>query len=278
MKKVTALFLLGATLCGLIGCQKSSPEASSIPTIVQEEQSTVEQTNPVSLTPSTVASSDETVEVTTQSALPQKNPYIVTELTMVGDSYTLSFPQLEGSDEITCDFYNQLWLDMAEDYATQAAADPDLSYTLNFQVMTLTDDLLSILFKGQSIYAGAAYPTNFYLTYNIDLKSGETVRLANSPKLPKIVDVLSSRAFDFHENYAYLAEFKDQVFVGHDTSMIMTRLSSADYQVKLTKGGLALADESHPTDFTYYEDGELRILVQVIHALGDYVVIIPTIE
>jgi hypothetical protein len=221
-------------------------------------------------------SSRQTVSGTEASASDASSQiYSITPESRNGGRYSICFPQISGASPDIADFYNARWLELADSLVRETAEDTALHLTLDFQVMTQTEDMLSLLFSGSRYYENNPYPTAFYLTYNIHMKTGETICL-NDEILDEICESLASGSFSFPSDYSELKNYKSEIFSGSDASAIRERLARADYMVVSTEQGLFCEQGCSPSDFTYYNNGDLRILVTVLHALGDYVTIISS--
>jgi hypothetical protein len=114
--------------------------------------------------------------------------------------------------------------------------------------------LLSVQYSGVGYMPGAAYPTNWFYTININLHSGRRLRLRDLVKIDaKLVAQLKSQGKALKpEHQKFLAEL--------DEAQLLQRLRAAD--PSNWNGG--------PATFSYLTKNALGISFNVIHALGDH--------
>ena len=126
----------------------------------------------------------------------------------------------------------------------------------------MNDELLSILVSGEISPAGAAYPSRFQYTYNIDMKTGENIRLAHYRNVDQIAeDMLNGENYTVSGGLA--SEFQERLtFLYGDAKQLAAVLRGFDFG----KG-----QEEHPAGYSYREDGRTWLCIEVPHALGDFV-------
>ncbi len=132
----------------------------------------------------------------------------------------------------------------------------------SYEVKTMNDELLSILVSGEISPAGAAYPSRFQYTYNIDMKTGENIRLAHYRNVDQIAeDMLNGENYTVSGGLA--SEFQERLtFLYGDAKQLAAVLRGFDFG----KG-----QEEHPAGYSYREDGRTWLCIEVPHALGDFV-------
>ena len=264
MKKWLSMMMILTLCAGLTACGSKS---DSQPGTSAAQAQTQEETTAPDTASETAA---ETSEVPSSAAL----SYAVTEARLEAENCHFVYPQFSNADPAISGFYNEQWAELARSYLQMTAKDPSRTCTVNYQIMTQSEDLLSILFTGEWTIEGGAYPSAFFLTYNIDMKTGETIRLADAVDLTALSAQLAEGDFSLPSDYSYLEDYKKDLFTGSSASDISARLEMADYEVTASEGGLTASNQT-PADFSYYNNGELRIIVYTIHALGDFAALIP---
>ena len=132
----------------------------------------------------------------------------------------------------------------------------------SYDVKTINDELLSLVVSGEISAPSAAYPFRFQYTYNIDMKTGENIRLAHYRNVDQIAENMMNG-----ENYrvigALASEFQERLTVLYgDAGQLALSLRGFDF-------GKGQAEQ--PAGYSWQEDGKTWLSIEVPHALGDYV-------
>ena len=124
----------------------------------------------------------------------------------------------------------------------------------------MTPDTLSILMNGNICEQGAAHPYSFKYTYNIDLNTGESIRLADHVDVDRLAENLFAGTGYYVEESAadYFRERLEAIYGTPDS--LARSLAGYDYT----------EDGSAPYGYSYLENGKVWICMEVPHALGDY--------
>lgn len=105
---------------------------------------------------------------------------------------SITYPQIEGLGDARM---QEKWNDIirsteerAMDGWLSGGESQDDSYEVSYVVKTMTPDTLSILMNGNICEQGAAHPYSFKYTYNIDLNTGESIRLADHVDVDRLAE------------------------------------------------------------------------------------------
>ena len=131
---------------------------------------------------------------------------------------------------------------------------------MSYVVKTMTPDTLSILMNGNICEQGAVHPYSFKYTYNIDLNTGESIRLADHVDVDRLAENLFAGTGYYVEESAadYFRERLEAIYGTPDS--LARSLAGYDYA----------EDGSAPYGYSYLENGKVWICMEVPHALGDY--------
>ena len=135
------------------------------------------------------------------------------------------------------------------------------SYEVSYMVKTMTPDTLSILMNGRIEEEDAAHPYSFKYTYNIDLNTGDSIRLKDHVNVEKLAENLfAGTGYYVEESLApYFQERLESIYETPDS--LARSLEGYDYA----------EDGSAPYGYSYLADGKVWICMEVPHALGDYI-------
>ena len=187
--------------------------------------------------------------------------YSVSEGLLQEGAVTFSYPQIQDcSNTELQEKWNSIMEKKAEEMAEGLAEGSSLQGA--FDVKTMNDELLSILVSGEISAAGAAYPSRFQYTYNIDMKTGENIRLAHHVNVNQVAeDMMNGKNYTVSGELA--SEFQERLTVLYgDAEQLAAALRGFDFG----KG-----QNEHPAGYSYQEDGQTWLCMEVPHALGDFV-------
>lgn len=186
-------------------------------------------------------------------------PYRIVEMKIGQEDMQISCPQIEGlGDENIQGKWNRIFLGTEEQ--VMDAWDGTGTFEVTYEVKTMTADVLSILMNGY-FYGEEDHPYNFKYTYNIDLNTGESIRLRDHVDVEKVAEnMFSGTGYYVDETLApYFAERLDAIYESPDA--LARSLEGYDYA----------EDGSTPYGYSYIADGKVWILMEVPHELGDYI-------
>ena len=186
--------------------------------------------------------------------------YRVREMVLSEGDISISCPQIEGlPDEDIQGKWNRIILG-AEERAMDEW-DASGTYEVTYEIKTMTKDVLSILMNGSFHAEGAAHPCSFKYTYNIDLNTGESIRLADHVSVDKVAEnMFAGTGYYVEESLA--PHFSERLKVIYESPGALARsLAGYDYS----------EDGSAPYGYSYLANGKVWLCMEVPHALGDYI-------
>ena len=193
-----------------------------------------------------------------------ESSYKVVDAKLEQDGVSITYPQIEGlGDARMQEKWNNI-IHSTEERAMEGwlsgGESQDDSYEVSYVVKTMTPDTLSILMNGNICEQGAAHPYSFKYTYNIDLNTGESIRLADHVDVDRLAENLFAGTGYYVEESAadYFRERLEAIYGTPDS--LARSLAGYDYA----------EDGSAPYGYSYLENGKVWICMEVPHALGDY--------
>ena len=193
-----------------------------------------------------------------------ESSYKVVDAKLEQDGVSITYPQIEGLGDARM---QEKWNDIIRSTEERAmegwlsgGESQDDSYEVSYVVKTMTPDTLSILMNGNICEQGAAHPYSFKYTYNIDLNTGESIRLADHVDVDRLAENLFAGTGYYVEESAadYFRERLEAIYGTPDS--LARSLAGYDYA----------EDGSAPYGYSYLENGKVWICMEVPHALGDY--------
>jgi len=191
----------------------------------------------------------------------QEASYTVETAEINEDSVHILYPQLKGLSNMGLqDYWNEVIREQAEELAKDVQAgggDWEGTYT----VKTMDNELFSVLLEGGGYQEGAAHPVRLQYTYNIDLTTGENVRLAHWVDVEKTAENLMAGT-GFTVEGELDGEFQERMEILYvSTEQLAAALRGFDFST----------GREIPAGFSYQENGKTHLCMEVPHALGDYV-------
>ncbi|MBS6397291.1 MAG: hypothetical protein KH452_09100 [Clostridiales bacterium] len=186
-------------------------------------------------------------------------PYRVETMTIGEGSMKIDCPQIEGfGDDLIQGKWNRIFLGTEE--RAMDEWDGTGTYEVTYEVKTMTADVLSILMNGYVYGEDAAHPYAFKYTYNIDLNTGESIRLRDHVDVEKVAEnMFAGTGYYVEEDMApFFMERLEAIYESPDA--LARSLEGYDYA----------EDGSVPYGYSYIADGKVWICMEVPHALGDY--------
>ena len=133
------------------------------------------------------------------------------------------------------------------------------TYQVSFEIKTMTADTLSILMNGVAESDGERL--TFKYTYNIDMNTGESIRLKDHVDVEKTAENL----------FAGTGFYVDGVEMGYFSERMKAFYGSPEALARSLNGYDDAEDGSAPYGYSYLEDGKVWLCMEVPHDLGDYV-------
>lgn len=186
--------------------------------------------------------------------------YQIEEKKLSEGQIQISYPQITGlmDEEI-----QNKWNEIISGHAEKALEDAEegSSLEVSYEIKTMNDQLLSILIEGRYDSMDEAGPARFCYTYNIDMLSGESVRLAYYRDPDELAEALLAG-----EGYTVEGEsgeeLKERLSILYGTAeQLADVLRDFDYG----------DNRETPSGFSYQENGRTHLCIEVPHALGDCV-------
>lgn len=167
-------------------------------------------------------------------------------------------PQIEGlSNHEIQGKWNRIMLG-AEERAIDAW-EADGTYEVNYEIKTMTPEMLSILMRGSYSEGEEAETHSFLYTYNIDLSTGESIRLADQVDVSEAAENLfAGEGCYVEESLApYLKERLEAIY--ENPEGLARSLEGYDYE----------ENGQEPYGYSYRKDGKVWICMEVPHEQGD---------
>lgn len=187
--------------------------------------------------------------------------YVVEAGNIEEEKIDVAYPQIQGMDrEEVQERWNARMREKAESMAKDIRENGG-TLTASYEVKTMNDELLSILVSGNLYPEGAAYPSFFEYTFNIDMSSGESIRLAHYRDVEQIAENMMNG-----ENCTVSGELAEEF-----QERLTILYGSAEQLAAALRGFDFGEGQEYPAGYSWQEDGKTWICMEVPHALGDYV-------
>lgn len=143
------------------------------------------------------------------------------------------------------------------------SAENIISYELKYETATKGAGMVSFIFRGTESYGNSAYSNNVVKTLNIDLNTGNNVRLKDFADIALIVSSL-----ELADGYTIINEDVDMA----DFSGYLNNGSVTDYAVTLLDYDIDFGNpEMITAGFSAIRDNHLILFIKAEHSMGDYV-------
>lgn len=186
-------------------------------------------------------------------------PYRIEEMQIGEEDMKITCPQIEGlGDEKIQGKWNRIFLGTEEQ--VMDAWDGSGKFEVSYEVKTMTADVLSILMNGY-FYGEEEHPYNFKYTYNIDLNTGESIRLKDHVDVEKVAENM----------FAGTGYYVDEALAPYFVERLEAIYESPDALARSLEGYDYSEDGSTPYGYSYIADGKVWICMEVPHELGDYI-------
>ncbi|KAI3345053.1 DUF4163 domain-containing protein [Clostridium botulinum] len=274
MKGIYALILTLVLSVGLISCadQKASSNNIKEDNEVSSEVNNEIISNKEDKVEDSQKASDTTKEEQSSKNLKEKsNEYELVSKNYNKNNVKINYPEIKkfNDDEKLKSINKYLKgcaLKVLDDYVKE---DPNLeavNLNVNYDVKFKNEKYISIVYEGEVNVNGTAYPSSIFYTTNVDLESGNIIRLSdysnvndilNKLKDPKNIKVIA-------ESDELAAAQKDFILnIGNDK--LINMIKNADFHEVNTK-------IESPKDgvYSYFDKDGVVISLQVNHAIGDH--------
>ena len=194
---------------------------------------------------------------------PQSLSYSIKDVVVDNEIQKVTYPEIlcvEGKTPIP---NLDQWNARIEEFAFgDFSADGMKSLVVTYEVATMTEELLSIVIRGECYYEKAAYPYRFIKTLNINAQTGESVRLSEYDDPDALMQTLWSGT-----GFTLISD----TITKQDLAIYLEQSVAADFAIEMfdydyDSGNPALL----PAGYSYQKDGKTVLAMSVIHAMGDY--------
>ncbi len=274
MKGIYALILTLVLSVGLISCADQKASSNNIKEynevssevnneIISNKEDKVDDYKKVS---------DTTKEKESSKNLKEKsNEYELVSKNYNKNNVKINYPEIKKfNDDKKLKSINKYLKESAlkvlDDYVKE---DPNLeavNLNVNYDVKFKNEKYISIVYEGEVNVNGTAYPSSIFYTTNVDLESGNIIRLSDYSNVNDILKKLKDpkNIKVIAENDELAAAQKDFILnIGNDNLINMVK--NADFHEVNTK-------IESPKDgvYSYFDKDGVVISLQVNHAIGDH--------
>lgn len=190
--------------------------------------------------------------------------YSVSEQVIRGENFEIYYPKLTGlAVQETEEKWNGIFEEGARNLADRVKNGGECMES--YFIKTMNDELLSVLFEGTCMEEGAPYPYQVRYTYNIDMKTGESIRLANYKDVDSLAELLLNGSG--YETAGVPEDFAQRLSILYGSSaQLADVLRDYDYR----------EGQEQAAGYSYREDGRTHLCMEVPHMLGDYIDLLLT--
>ena len=212
---------------------------------------------------------------------------ITAEVYEDGDIH-IEYPQIENLvDEDITEWYNEQFKSTVVAYTEGDIEEGDIAGNCervneSFQITYQSDDMISILIEGYYEAEGAAHPYSYMSSYNINLKTGESMGITDQYTPEELVDTLFSgenyTGISDVDNMEEMSEEEMQYLSGEisarDREYTLESMQKCDYKFTLdAEGKMKKGEEDVYMYSVRLKDGKWALCLDITHALGDCVIV-----
>lgn len=188
-----------------------------------------------------------------------ESPYQIEEMSLGEGDIEILCPQITGLEDAELQGkWNRIFLGTEERVLNEW--DGNGTYQVSYEIKTMTADTISILMNGVAEMEGEA-PHTFKYTYNVDMNTGESIRLSDHVDVEKTAQNL----------FAGTGFYVDGVEVTYFSERLKAIYGSPEALARSLQGYDYAEDGSAPYGYSYLENGKVWLCMEVPHDLGDYV-------
>ncbi|MCR5665243.1 MAG: hypothetical protein K6G01_00305 [Eubacterium sp.] len=185
---------------------------------------------------------------------------------------SITYPVISGwEDEFSQDEWNILFKKFAKQEQKIAKRNKNNDVTVTWEVKTQTDDLLSLVVVYEEDLDGTARPYTYCDTYNINMETGEKMRLKDMAKVSDVATTLldtedytiSNEDLKIKDVFSYATKGSGKI----SEKQLIHDLKGFDKSKSnlLKKGGYKVYGSS------FMDDGKVVLVMDVSYAMGEYV-------
>lgn len=277
MKRAKYVFLCGVLVCMSFGCGQKEQQIA-IEDVVEFEQITPMESEPIIIReeqPSVVESTTEEESMTMieeEEVVPwvdrvageQAVAYSIETQIYEDGIVKLTYPQL--SDMQNTELQTKLNENIKQTLLQGSADEGLTAFEYNYETASMGAGVVSFVFRGYINYEGSPYPINAVKTLNLNLITGESIRLKDYADVATVVSALET-------GWGY--EVASEGILKDDFSAFMNNGYVTDYAITLLDYDMDLKNLTFvPAGFSCIKDNHLMLFIETEHAMGDYVEII----
>lgn len=256
--------------CAVCGCGKNDTQ---VPESVDFEEYLPPEPEPVIMREENATETIEAVESETETETEEVIPfadryangeavsYEIGEKTYETDIVHIKYPVISGMSNTDIQEYIN---ENIEAVALLDANQSDLSYySLEFTTATKGEGIVSFILSGNMNVNNSAHPVSIVKTLNIDLKTGNNVRVKDYANMGQVVSDLETAT-----GYSVINEG----VTDEDFTMFLNNGYVTDYAITMLDYDYDTDNlEIRPTGFSCIRNNHLVLFIEAEHAMGDYV-------
>lgn len=267
--KVLVLMIICCVLCSAIGCGKEEPPKEviefkdvipeEVPVILRDENRTEEPVTDEEETEAETAVEEEVIPYCDRNIV----VYSVSMETYEEGAFSISYPVVTDMED--ADLMERINTTIKEQLLEEDILSDEnyLTYEASTEIATQGSGILSFVCRGYEEYQGAAHPSQFVKTMNIDMSNGKNVRLKDYADLETIVSNL-----ELATGYTIMGGEVDP----DDFSAFLNNGYVTDYAMTLLDFDIDFGQTEYiQTGYSYIKDNHPVLCIEVEHAMGDYV-------
>lgn len=191
--------------------------------------------------------------------VPEETSFDIISESLQDGTLTIQYPQLSPVKDERIEKINQIIYEDVRLFIKQYS-DPETSLEMDYEMMLHNDEMLSILYTGDYSVFGGMYPSHFLFTTNIDMKTGEKVKLSDRVVIDE----------DFVEKFKQASYIDWQHEYGEKQAAVTEYVFSQDLKEILKHADTPSFIKNPYGVYSYYTEDFFIISIQVPHALGDH--------
>lgn len=195
-----------------------------------------------------------------------ESSYVIEKASYQTENLMIHYPQFQQlHDKEKEESINQWIKDEALSYIQQYQ-EPDVTAAMDYQILMQTPETVSIVYTGETSIEGGAYLTHLLFTTNVDITTGEKVKLLEPYTVNEaLVEALKKGTYLDRENPSQPNQEKAAAVFDYINS-----LQNQEWIDALKQADNPNAEENIWGVFTYQTPDGLVVSFQVPHALGDH--------
>lgn len=238
-------------------------QEETIPIIIREETPSAISAE-TQETPTETENEEETIVAFADRISDNTVSYSTKSSTYEDGGVKITYPEFENM--INQDLQNQINENIRTVALSGASEEGLSSYQLSYETATAGQGLVSFVFRGSKMYEGGIYSINIVKTVNVNMSTGQSVRLKDYADIGEVVSDLENA-----RGYSIVSEGVEL----HDFSAYLNNGAITDYAFWLLDFDADFSNsEMLPTGYSAVRDNHLVLFFDAEHGMGDYVELI----